>query len=74
MLATVALTDEVLERQPDAIARVVAGAREAGVLVRAQPQSVAVSPPLTATTDHFEQTAQAIDVGIGALSASDLAR
>jgi adenosylmethionine-8-amino-7-oxononanoate aminotransferase len=74
MLATVELTNQVLERQPDAIARVVAGAREAGVLVRAQARSVAVSPPLTATVEHFDQAAQAIDVGIGALSAGDLAR
>jgi putrescine aminotransferase len=74
MLAAVELTDDVLERQPGAVARVAAGAREAGVIVRTLGRAVAVSPPLTATPEHFGQMAQAIDAGIGALSASDLAR
>lgn len=73
MLAAVELSDETLERQPDAVTRVVAGAREAGVLVRTLGRAVAVSPPLTATPEHFEQMAQAIDAGIAALSAGDLA-
>lgn len=73
MLAAVELSDETLERQPDAVTRVAAGAREAGVLVRTLGRAVAVSPPLTATPEHFEQMAQAIDAGIAALSAGDLA-
>ncbi len=72
-LAAVELTTEVLERQADAIPRVVAGAREAGVLVRPLGRAVAVSPPLSATPDHFDQLAQALDVGLGALTTGDLA-
>jgi adenosylmethionine-8-amino-7-oxononanoate aminotransferase len=74
MLAAVELSDEVLERQPDAVARVVAGAREAGVFIRPLGRAVAASPPLTATREHFDQIAQAMDAGIAALSAADLAR
>jgi adenosylmethionine-8-amino-7-oxononanoate aminotransferase len=69
MLAAVELTDEVLERQPDAVARVTLGAREHGVLVRALGRGVATSPPLTADEEHFALIAEAIDHGLAALSA-----
>ena len=74
MLAAVELAADVLERQPDAISRVVAGARDAGVLIRPQARAVAVSPPLTATPEHFDQLAQAVDAGLAALTAGEIAR
>jgi adenosylmethionine-8-amino-7-oxononanoate aminotransferase len=68
-LAAVELSDEAFERYPDAVSRVVARAREEGVLVRPLARAVAVSPPLTATEEHLAQIAQAIDEGIVALTA-----
>ncbi|HLY47581.1 MAG TPA: aspartate aminotransferase family protein [Solirubrobacteraceae bacterium] len=74
MLAAVELAPEVLEHQPGAVARVVAGAREAGVLIRPQARAVAVSPPLTATPEHFDQLAEAVEAGLAALTAGEIAR
>jgi adenosylmethionine-8-amino-7-oxononanoate aminotransferase len=73
MLAAVELTDEVLERRPDAVARVIAGAREAGVLIRPLARGVATSPPLTATPEHFAEIAQAYEAGLETLATSDVA-
>jgi adenosylmethionine-8-amino-7-oxononanoate aminotransferase len=42
------------------------GARRAGVLVRQLSAGVAVSPPLTATTEHFELITQGIAAGLDA--------
>jgi adenosylmethionine-8-amino-7-oxononanoate aminotransferase len=67
LLAAVALTDEVVEDRPDAVARVALAAREEGVLVRPLGQAVAVSPPLTVTTEHLELIAGAIDQGLASL-------
>jgi putrescine---pyruvate transaminase len=67
LLAAVALTDETLERRPDAIARVTMAAREDGVLVRALGRAVAVSPPLTVETEHFTLIAHALERGLAAL-------
>lgn len=72
LMAAVELRPEVLEAQPDAIAQVVRSAREAGVLVRPLGRAVAVSPPLTATAEHFGQLADAIDTGLAALTTSDV--
>ncbi len=74
MLAAVELSADVLERHPDAVPRVVAGAREAGVLVRPLARAVAVSPPLTATPEHFAEIAQALEAGLAALSAAEISR
>jgi adenosylmethionine-8-amino-7-oxononanoate aminotransferase len=74
LVAAVELSSEVLERQPDALARVVAAARNAGVLIRPLGRAVAVSPPLTITTEHIDEIAQAVDAGIAALTASDVSR
>ncbi len=52
------------QRAPGAVARVAAGARRAGVLVRALEGCVAVSPPLTATPEHFSLMAEAIAHGL----------
>jgi adenosylmethionine-8-amino-7-oxononanoate aminotransferase len=67
LMAAVALTDETLERHPDAVARVVKGAREEGVLVRTLGRAVAVSPPLTVEREHFALIAQAFERGLAAL-------
>jgi adenosylmethionine-8-amino-7-oxononanoate aminotransferase len=67
MLAAVALTDEVLASQPDAVKRIAMAAREDGVLIRPLAGAVAVSPPLTAELEHFELIAAAIDRGLALL-------
>jgi adenosylmethionine-8-amino-7-oxononanoate aminotransferase len=67
LLAAVALTDEALERHPDAIHRVVMAAREDGVLVRPLARAVAVSPPLTVDTEHLTLIAHALERGLAAL-------
>jgi putrescine---pyruvate transaminase len=68
-MAAVALTGEVLERQPNAVAQLSLGAREHGVLVRPLGSAVAVSPPLTADEQHFALIAEAINHGLAALAA-----
>jgi putrescine aminotransferase len=70
LMAAVELTAEVLERQPDAVARVVAHARDQGVLVRPLGRAIAVSPPLSVEEEHFALIAQAIDHGLVALDAA----
>jgi adenosylmethionine-8-amino-7-oxononanoate aminotransferase len=67
MLAAVAFSDELLARRPDAVARVAASARAQGVLIRPLPKAVAVSPPLTATEEHFALIADAIEHGLNAV-------
>jgi adenosylmethionine-8-amino-7-oxononanoate aminotransferase len=68
-MAAVQFSDEVFERYPDAVARVVAGARDAGVFVRPLAKAVALSPPLTATEEHFQLGAEAIAAGLDTVSA-----
>jgi len=70
MMAAVALSAELLARQPDAVVRVTAAARERGVLIRPLPGAVAVSPPLTATEEHFALMAEAIEHGLNAVAAT----
>jgi adenosylmethionine-8-amino-7-oxononanoate aminotransferase len=67
LLAAVELTDEVLERQPGAVALVTRGARDRGVLVRPLGRGVAVSPPLIVDEEHLAVLADAIDHGLAAL-------
>ncbi|HEX8975685.1 MAG TPA: aminotransferase class III-fold pyridoxal phosphate-dependent enzyme [Gemmatimonadales bacterium] len=67
LLAAVALTSEVLERDPDAVTRVVMAARREGVLVRPLPGAVAVSPPLTIETEHLPLIARALERGLATL-------
>jgi putrescine---pyruvate transaminase len=66
-LAAVELSHEVLDRDPGAVAAVAHTAREQGVLVRALGRAVAVSPPLTATSEHIEQIAAALDASVAKL-------
>ena len=52
-----------------ATARLAAGAREAGVLVRPLLGGVAVSPPLICEQEHIDLLAQAITAGLDAVAA-----
>ena len=67
LLAAVELADEVIAREPGAVAQVARVAREDGVLVRPLGRAIAVSPPLTAEPEHFALIAQALEHGIAAL-------
>jgi adenosylmethionine-8-amino-7-oxononanoate aminotransferase len=69
-LAALDLDSDLLERDPAALGRLTAGARRAGVLVRQLGAGVAVSPPLTATTEHFELITQALAAGLDAAAVS----
>lgn len=60
MLAAVQLSDHIMQAQPDAIAQLLASTRARGVIVRALAGAVAISPPLTATVEHFQLIAQAL--------------
>ena len=68
LLAAVGIRQEVLSARPDAPFVVAAGAREAGVLVRAQGAGVAVSPPLTIQQEHMGQIADGIAAGLARLT------
>jgi adenosylmethionine-8-amino-7-oxononanoate aminotransferase len=68
-LAAIDLDSELLARDPAAVGRLTIGARKAGVLVRQLGSGVAVSPPLTATAEHFELIAQGIAAGLDAAAA-----
>ena len=67
MMAAVEFSDAALERRPDAVNRVVMAARERGVLVRGLGRGVAVSPPLSAETEHFALIHDAVAAGLAAL-------
>ncbi len=67
-LAAVELSADLLERDPGAVARVAASAREDGVLVRPLGSGLAISPPLTAEPEHFAMAADAIGQGIARLT------
>jgi adenosylmethionine-8-amino-7-oxononanoate aminotransferase len=66
LLAAIDLHPDLLAADAAAVGRLAGAAREAGVLVRTLGSGVAVSPPLTATPEHFELIAQAIDAGLDA--------
>lgn len=66
-LAAVELAADLLERDPLAVQRTALGAREVGVLVRPLARGVAVSPPLTAGSEHFALAAEAIGHGLARL-------
>ena len=67
LLAAVELTPDVLSSVPDAPNKVLAGAREAGVLVRGLGKGVAVSPPLTIADDEIRLLGEGIRAGLDAL-------
>jgi adenosylmethionine-8-amino-7-oxononanoate aminotransferase len=63
-LAAIELSDELLTARPAAVAELVLAAREQGVLVRGLGRGVAVSPPLTATAEHFGLIHDALAQGL----------
>jgi adenosylmethionine-8-amino-7-oxononanoate aminotransferase len=65
-LAAVAVAPDA---DPGATARLAAGARAAGVLVRPLLGGVAVSPPLIAEQEHIDLIAQAIEAGLDRVTA-----
>jgi adenosylmethionine-8-amino-7-oxononanoate aminotransferase len=67
LLAAVALSDDALAADAGAVATVVAGAREAGVIVRPLLGAIAVSPPLIVDQEHLEEIATAVRAGLDAL-------
>jgi len=62
LLAAVQLED------PSAVGKVAAGAREAGVILRPLLGALAVSPPLVAEPEHFEQIADGFRAGLDAIA------
>ena len=68
LMGAVELDPELLAADPTAVVEVAASAREHGVLVRPLGNSLAVSPPLTATPEHFELITGALSWGLDELS------
>jgi putrescine---pyruvate transaminase len=69
-LAALELTDEVLQQDKNAVARAALAARSAGVLVRPLGRGLAVSPPLTATSEHFALIGDVLEYGLASLHAA----
>jgi adenosylmethionine-8-amino-7-oxononanoate aminotransferase len=67
-LAAIELAPEVLERRPGAVMVAAAAARQAGVLVRPLGRALAVSPPLTADSEHFEMIGAAFEHALDAVA------
>jgi putrescine---pyruvate transaminase len=67
LLAAVQLAPQVLESDPAAVAKVTAGARDAGVLLRPLLGSLAVSPPLVSEREHIDAIADGYRAGLDRL-------
>jgi len=70
LMAAVGLDPELLAADGTAVARVAMAARQRGVLVRPLGSSLAVSPPLTATPEHFELITDALAWALDELARS----
>ncbi|MGO9903698.1 MAG: aspartate aminotransferase family protein [Solirubrobacteraceae bacterium] len=68
-MAAVELDAELLARRPRAVQDTFLATRGEGVLVRPLGTSLAVSPPLTATPEHFKLVAQALSSALESLGA-----
>jgi adenosylmethionine-8-amino-7-oxononanoate aminotransferase len=68
-LAALDLDPGLLARDPAALGRLTATARKTGVLLRQLASGVAVSPPLTSTTEHFDLITEALSAGLDAAAA-----
>ncbi|HWK28255.1 MAG TPA: aminotransferase class III-fold pyridoxal phosphate-dependent enzyme [Solirubrobacter sp.] len=69
LMGAVELAPELLAADPGAVARAALAARRHGVLVRPLARALAVSPPLTATPEHFALIAQALKGALEELGA-----
>ncbi len=69
-MAAVELDAELLAQRPGVVQQAFRATREQSVLVRPLGTSLAVSPPLTATTEHFGLIADALRAGLDALNGS----
>ena len=67
LMAAVALDRELLARDPDAPARFVRLAREAGLLTRGLSDGVAVAPPLIVEDEHLEVAVAALEAALDRL-------
>jgi adenosylmethionine-8-amino-7-oxononanoate aminotransferase len=63
-LAAVEVSEDALAEDPGAVAKLAAGAREAGVLVRPLLKGAAVSPPLICDETHIDLIRQGIEAGL----------
>jgi len=70
LLAAVQLSEDILAREPAAVAKLAGAAREAGVLVRPLLGAAAVSPPLVVEPEHLEQIADAFRTALDRLAAA----
>ena len=70
LAGAVELSAEALAERPGAAAELAMLARKGGVLVRPLAAGVAVSPPLTATPDHFELIIEALSTALDEMVAS----
>ena len=68
LLAAVQLSEDVLAREPAAVAKLAGAAREAGVLVRPLLGAAAVSPPLVVEQEHLDAIADAFRLGLDRLA------
>jgi adenosylmethionine-8-amino-7-oxononanoate aminotransferase len=70
LLGAVELSGDLLAERPAAPQELAMLARRGGVLVRPLGSGVAVSPPLTATPDHFELVLEALSTALDELARS----
>jgi putrescine---pyruvate transaminase len=70
MMAALELAPELLSKDTGAVATLAANARKAGVIVRTLGRGIAVSPPLTATPEHFGLIATAVGDALAAMERS----
>ncbi len=70
LLAAVALDEDAFPDRASAAAAVAMEARREGVLVRALPQGIALSPPLTVEPEHLQLAADALGAGLDLLAKS----
>ncbi len=69
-MAAVELSASLLERDASAAHTVAMAARRHGVIVRALGRGIAVSPPLTATPEHFAMIADAVGEALSEMARS----
>ena len=74
LMAAIELDAGVLTSDPAAVVRAALVARRRGVLVRPLGNSLAVSPPLTATPEHFELITGALSWALDEVGAESWAR